>query len=49
MLALGITQNCFDYLWLMILLVNIIMLLPLPLLKLVPNRNRAEENGYDNV
>mmetsp|Transcript_36190 Transcript_36190/g.6480 ORF Transcript_36190/g.6480 Transcript_36190/m.6480 type:complete len:90 (-) Transcript_36190:14-283(-) len=38
MVILGITQSSFGNLWLMILLVNIIMLLPLPLLKLVSTR-----------
>lgn len=36
MLLLGITQDNFDYLWVMVVLVNCLMLLPLPMLLLVP-------------
>ena len=43
MLALGITQTEFDHLWILILLTNVIMLLPLPFLLLVPNETPTEK------
>lgn len=50
MICLGINQHNFDLLWLMLLITNLMMLLPLPLLKLVPDVNKKEEeNGYDTV
>jgi len=48
MLILGIDSNSFELLWLMLLLTNLIMLVPLPLLKLVKDKS-PEENGYDTV
>lgn len=48
MLILGIDSNSFKLLWLMLLLTNVIMLIPLPLLKLVKGKT-PEENGYDTV
>lgn len=51
MRLLGITQTNFDLLWLMLLLTNVIMLLPLPMLRLIPDEptTKNQENGYDNL
>lgn len=56
MILLGITETNFKLLWLMLLLTNLIMLVPLPLLKFVPNFNpndkeeeRCSDGGYNDV
>ena len=49
MVYLGVTQTEFHNLWLVIVMVNVFMLLPLPLLKCVPDVKSNKENGYDDV
>lgn len=49
MVYLGVTQTEFHNLWLLIVVVNLFMLLPLPLLKCVPDVKSNKENGYDDV
>mmetsp|Transcript_25847 Transcript_25847/g.25394 ORF Transcript_25847/g.25394 Transcript_25847/m.25394 type:complete len:345 (-) Transcript_25847:45-1079(-) len=50
MIVLGITESNFRLLWLMLLLTNCIMLLPLPLLRFIPNyeNDENEEKGEGN-
>jgi len=54
MIALGITETNFKLLWLMLLLTNLIMLIPLPLLKCIPEYEKVEKeernsDGYNDV